>query len=179
MLPRETKLKVKNFNLLLASIVFSLTLLGFVGFQFFYGRDKTAEPQSPISEAVLEREAARLVGKEMEIEAGLGKSGPVLFVYLEKNCLACKTELRMISAMKPSRVTVVGIMQADSGTIDAYRTSNNIEFEVLRDPDGKIAESLGIRYFPTNLFVEDGVVKKASFGSFASDRAFDAFVQND
>lgn len=169
----------KHFNFLLASAVFFVTLLGFVGFQYFNSRNRSVVPDSSTGESNLEVEEARLVGKPIDLAAfSVGLGTPILFVYLEKSCNACKSELRRISAMElPNQVSVIGLMQEDQGTIDAYKKSNGIRFKVFQDLDGKIAEGLSIRYFPTNLLVKDGVIKKASLGSFASDQAFIEFVQ--
>lgn len=171
----------RHLNFLLASAVFFVTLLGFVGFQYFNSQKRTVPLDHSTSELALEDEAARLVGKPIDFASFSAAPGtPILFVYLEKSCNACKSELKRISAMEPTgRAPVIGLMQEDPGTIDAYKKANGIKFKVLQDSDGKIAEKLSIRYYPTNLLVMDAVIKKASFGSFASDQAFIEFVQGE
>ncbi|KXK07398.1 MAG: AhpC/TSA family protein [Acidobacteria bacterium OLB17] len=152
----------RNINFLLAAVVFFVTLVGFVAFQYFNSRNTTLPDGLSTNGPTLDAEAARLVGRHFTFPSvPAERVEPILYVYLEKSCNACKSEIKRISAMEfPNGAPVIGIMQEDLGTIDAYRKSNGIGFKVLQDTEGKVAEELSIRYFPADLLVKDGVMKK-------------------
>lgn len=93
--------------------------------------------------------------------------GEVFLIYAISSCGACKKELQFFSQAetdsKPA-ANVVAVMFEDREVVTDYIKQNNIKIPVLIDKDGKLLQQLNLQYFPANLKLKNGEIKKASFG---------------
>lgn len=96
------------------------------------------------------------------------KQGNVFLVYLISGCDACEKQLRIISdlgSQSGAHNQVFGVMFEDRETVSNYIKKHNISFPILLDEDRKLLNDLNLKYFPANLALENGVIKKTSFGA--------------
>lgn len=109
------------------------------------------------------------------IETGSGidfseevRRGDVFLIYLMSGCNACEKQIKVISENKVRlnpRAKVFGIMFEDEATVSDYIKKHNINFPILLDKDRKLLNDLNLKYFPANFQLENGIVKKTSFGA--------------
>lgn len=96
------------------------------------------------------------------------QNGKVLLIFMLTDCGACQIESRIASSSLPSidsRVKIYGVVREEKEKIQKFASSYNANFPILIDKEGKLFEQLKIKCTPTNLIIENGVVKKVLVGS--------------
>lgn len=96
------------------------------------------------------------------------QKGKVLLVFIMTDCAACKSESQIISASLnsiASKAKIYGVVREDKEKVKKFIDTNNINFPILIDNDGALFNKLKIKCTPTNLIIEDGLVKKVLIGS--------------
>lgn len=112
---------------------------------------------------------SNLTNSESDVDDyGETLKGKVLLVFLTTSCKACKKEVKTISqsmSVLDSKIKVYGISIEPKTSIKKYSIDNDLKFPVLIDVGGSLFSKLSVRYFPTKMLVEDGIIKKTWFGS--------------
>ncbi|HEY0428722.1 MAG TPA: TlpA disulfide reductase family protein [Pyrinomonadaceae bacterium] len=99
------------------------------------------------------------------------EKGKTFLIFLSSKCDACKKELGMISDNLPkisNEYKVYGASIEDKSIVTDFVKENNIAFPVLIDSGAEIFRSLQLKYFPTKMIIENGVITKTWFGSSPS-----------
>jgi thiol-disulfide isomerase/thioredoxin len=90
------------------------------------------------------------------------------------NCQPCKREMPALQqawATFGDRVRFVGVNTQDSESITrSFAEDVGVEYELLRDPDGRLVTANGVATFPTTLMVAaDGTVVEQVAGEVTAD----------
>ena len=88
---------------------------------------------------------------------------PLVINYWFSTCAPCKEELPAfgaVSAEYAGKVRFVGVNPQDSAeTNQSFARDRGVQYELLRDPDGAYASTLGVSTAPFTLFVAaDGTI---------------------
>jgi peroxiredoxin len=160
-------LKRANINILLAAIVFAITIFSFV----YFVMTQNDENRLLIKEAKLLENKKFPAVPLLEIETNQDVSdeilnGEIMIVFILSTCEACKKELETISQIQgKNHPKIFGIMFEDAEVVKNFIQKHQIKFPILMDKDKKSLESLNLKYFPTNLKLKNGIIEKAFFGS--------------
>lgn len=89
-----------------------------------------------------------------------------LVVYLTSGCKACSDELSLLSEVHVNspELKIFGAMAEDETDIKDYVRDNDIKFPVIHDPNLGMLRDLKLEFFPTNLVIEDGTIRRAYLG---------------
>ncbi len=94
--------------------------------------------------------------------------GKTFLIFLSSKCDACKKELGIIADTLPEiskNFKVYGISIEDKEVVSNFVKSSHIEFPVLIDSGAEIFRKLELRYFPTKMVIENGIITKTWVGS--------------
>jgi peroxiredoxin len=148
---------LKNFNLPLVAVVFCAAVIAVIVFTM-------SRPQR--------RDELTAAAKRLEkktLPAGI--SGQIneknfFVVYLTSGCRACSDELNLLSELYVNSpgLKIFGIMSEDESVVKNYVRDNNIKFPVIRDRNLDMLRDLKLEFFPTNLMIENGIIKRAYIG---------------
>ena len=99
---------------------------------------------------------------------------PMLVNFWFSNCQPCKREMPALQrawATFGDRVRFVGVNTQDSESITrSFAEDVGVEYELLRDPDGRLVTANGVATFPTTLMVAaDGTVVEQVAGEVTAD----------
>jgi peroxiredoxin len=143
----------------------------------------------PSEDKTLINEANKFIGKDFPQTHSLdiatkklyfdeiGKDKTITLIYLDKNCEVCKAEVKTIAENNLPTNNIFGVMNEDESVIKSYIKEHNINFPVFQDVNGKFLTSLENLYFPMNLKIKNGVIKKVLFG-FPQDKVkFEEFIK--
>jgi peroxiredoxin len=88
---------------------------------------------------------------------------PLVINYWFSNCAPCKEELpafAAVSAEFDGQVRFVGVNPSDSPEVnESFARERGVQYDLLRDPDGAYASTLGVSTAPFTLFVAaDGTI---------------------
>ncbi len=88
---------------------------------------------------------------------------PLVLNYWFSNCAPCKEELPAFAAVAAEfdgRVRFVGVNPSDSAEVnESFAREHGVQYDLLRDPDGAYAATLGVSTAPFTLFVAaDGTI---------------------
>jgi len=101
-------------------------------------------------------------GKPWTLEDRLGKHNIVLYFYPKDNTPGCTTEAcgmrDQMSDLKKKDTEVVGVSFDSAESHQQFRKQHNLNFTLLTDPDGKIADLYGARRSP-----EAKIARRVSF----------------
>lgn len=100
-------------------------------------------------------------------------------IYLVSGCDACRKLLPLAEKVRQepdSRIQVVGIMADSDDNISRFVEEHKIGFPILRDSDAAFMRSMNLRYFPTSLLVNDGIISKAFLGMPRDDDVLRNFL---
>ena len=92
----------------------------------------------------------------------------VMLIFMMTDCGACQFESPIVSKALPligPKVKVYGVVREEKDKIQNFVKNYNVNFPILIDKDGKMFEQLKIKCTPTNLVLENGIVKKVLIGS--------------
>lgn len=133
------------------------------------GTPKAGEAFPDLSKANLEGTLPELAGKVVVVDFWASWCGP------------CKKALPVLADLSkeygPKGVVFVAIsLDEDKSDMEAYLKKNPLPFPVLRDPKGKLAESLNIQGIPVSFVLgPDGKVA-ASHDGFEGDKTRAKYV---
>ena len=94
--------------------------------------------------------------------------GKALLIYIKTSCKGCQTEAEILSKsslLKGSGVKVYAIADENGESVRNFSEKYHFNFPVFRDINGNFREKLKIRYFPTNLILNNGKIEKRWIGS--------------
>lgn len=100
------------------------------------------------------------------------RRGRYLLVFMTAGCSPCVEEAGSISRLLQSGSSplhVVGVGVENAGRVADFVRENDIKFPVILDKNAELREALDVRIFPSKYLVEDGVVKKAWYGTAADE----------
>jgi thiol-disulfide isomerase/thioredoxin len=99
---------------------------------------------------------------------------PMLVNFWFSNCQPCKREMPALQdawTIFGDRVRFIGVNTQDSESITrSFAEEMGVEYELLRDPDGRLVTANGVATFPTTLIVTaDGTVVEQIAGEVTAD----------
>lgn len=147
---------LKNFNLPLVAIVFFVSIVA--GLVFSVSRTKSID--MPAATRRLEKRRLPLgVLRQINEEN-------FFLVYLTSGCGACSDELALLSELSVNSpgLKIFGVMGEDEAVVKKYMRDNNIRFPVISDRNLDMLRDLELEFFPTNLAIENGIIKRAYLG---------------
>lgn len=103
-----------------------------------------------------------------------------LVVYLTSTCDSCSAEVDLLSDVRAGSpgLRIVGVMAEDESQIKNYVQDRNIKFPIIADRNLAMLRELRLEYFPTNLKIEKGVIKRAYLGVPDSKEKMLTFIAN-
>lgn len=85
----------------------------------------------------------------------LKENKPLLVYFWATWCPVCKAEASNIQAIsKKFKVLTIAVKSGSDGDINDYMKSNGLDFEVLNDTEGYIAQKYGVHVFPTTIIYD-------------------------
>lgn len=161
----------KNISVRLVGVVVVLSLVSYGVFIKFI----KADPLLKEAEAYREKRIPNVPLKNLATSTDYSSevmNGKVLLVYSISTCAACKKELQSLSRssedMDPD-TRIFGVMFEDENVVKNYVEQNDIKIPILLDKDGRLFQELELKYFPSNLMLNNGKIQKAFFG-FPKDK---------
>jgi thiol-disulfide isomerase/thioredoxin len=147
-----------------------VSLLAAVSLIFAFNK-KPAE-DSPLSKAKLLSEKPLPNTTLIEVSSGKNffdevRKGKTLLVYMVAGCDPCKKEIALVNELGKdffSETKVYGVMSEDIDIVKVYIKKNNITIPILIDQKGDLFKAMDLKYIPTNLSLENGIIKKTIFG---------------
>ena len=114
-----------------------------------------------------------MAGNELDT-ATLSDGRPMLINFWFSNCQPCKREMPALQqawASYGDKVRFIGVNTQDSELITrSFASDVGVEYELVRDPDGRFVTANGIATFPTTLFVRaDGTIVEQVAGEISID----------
>ena len=148
---------LKHFNLPLVLVVFFIGIIATVAFTVSRPR---RNGELLVEEKRLEKRKLPASVLDQVNEKNF------LVVYLTSGCKACSDELGLLSDAHATStgLKIFGIMSEDETVIENYVRDNNIKFPIIRDRHLDVLRGLKLEFFPTNLVIEDGTIKRAYVG---------------
>jgi thiol-disulfide isomerase/thioredoxin len=112
-----------------------------------------AEGPAPVLEAEL------LDGSRISLEQYEGK--PVLVYFWASWCGICKLEQGAInSVQKDWPVITVAMQSGNASDIELYLNEHQLDWTVIPDPDGSLAQRYGVRGVPSSFILnKEGVIR--------------------
>lgn len=109
-------------------------------------------------------EAAQVDGSHISLEQFQGR--PVLVYFWASWCTICKLEQGAINAIKKDwPVITIAMQSGDAKDIDQYLKENGLDWPVIADPDGSLAQRYGVRGVPSSFILDkDGVIHSRESG---------------
>lgn len=109
-----------------------------------------------------------LNGNDVDV-ATLLDGRPLVINFWFANCQPCKREMPALQtawAAYGDRVRFVGVNTQDSESVTrSFAEDVGVEYDLLRDPDGRLVTANGVATFPTTLFIAaDGTVTRQIAG---------------
>jgi len=113
-----------------------------------------------------------LDGNKISLEDYYGK--PLIINFWATWCRPCEKEMPLLNetAINASNyLNVIGInVEEDRNTVLKFTENHLIDFPVLLDPDGKIADQFVVNGFPTTFFIDgNGVLRAIRVGELDQD----------
>jgi thiol-disulfide isomerase/thioredoxin len=114
-----------------------------------------------------------MAGNELDTST-LSDGRPMLINFWFSNCQPCKREMPALQqawASYGDTVRFIGVNTQDSESITrSFASDVGVEYELVRDPDGRFVTANGIATFPTTLFVRaDGTIVEQVAGEISVD----------
>ncbi len=136
---------MKKFSLPWRSMLLQgmLLLLVLVAVQWYQTRNTATGPAPALDGVTLQGQVASLAATQ-----------PTLVHFWATWCPVCRFELDTIDALaKEYPVITVAMEDTSSREILAYMQAQQVDFPVLHDPDGELADAYGVRAVPTSFIV--------------------------
>ena len=138
-------------------IQLAIVLAIFFGVRAYMKRDLVKGRFHPV-------QATTLTGKAVTL-GGAG-DGPTMLHVWASWCGVCKAvEGSVQDVSKDARVITVAVQSGSADDVRSYMKKKGLDFEVVNDPQGRIAYRLGVHAFPTTFFLsEAGDIRSADVG---------------
>lgn len=99
-----------------------------------------------------------LQGKDVSLSANL-KKGPVLLVFWTTWCPYCVQEIPEVIALQNKYASkglkILGVnIQESMGKVSSVADSKGVNYEVVLDADGTVAQSYGVRGIPASALID-------------------------
>lgn len=103
-------------------------------------------------------EAVLLDGRDVSLEQYQGK--PLLIYFWASWCAICKLEQGSINAIKKDwPVITIAMQSGNAEDIERYLKENDLQWPVIADPDGRLAQHYGVHGVPSSFILDkDGVI---------------------
>lgn len=143
--------RVKNF-LRFRAVKFilhvALVLLVYTSFKVYTQRNLIQGPAPQL-------DGASLKSRPFNIRSFAGQ--PVLLHFWATWCPVCKLEQDNISSLSRNHAVVtVALNSGSRSEVSRYLEEHHLDFPVLVDEDGRIAERYGVQGVPTSFFIDAG-----------------------
>lgn len=161
----------KNISVRLVGVVFIISLVSYGVFIKFIKADPLLKEAEAFREKRIPNVPLQNFATSTDFSSEVLK-GKVLLVYSISSCAACKKELQSLSrsmADMDPETRIFGVMFEDEKVVKNYVEQNDIKVPILLDKDGRLFQELELKYFPSNLTLNNGQIKKAFFG-FPKDK---------
>ena len=134
-------------------------VVGFVllGVRACQGRT-LAEGRAPVLEGTTLR------GEAVSLARMSGE--PAMVHFWATWCGVCQASEHNIQSLAEDRnVLTVATRSGSPAQVQRYMREHGVDFEVIQDPDGRLASRFGVRAFPTSFFVDpDGSIRASEVG---------------
>lgn len=129
-----------------------------LGVRACQGRTLAAGPAPHLQGVTLQGDSVSL--------GGVGGDEPVMVHFWATWCGVCRaSEGNVQSLSRDHRVITVATRSGSSGDVSRYMAQHGVDFDVLQDPSGQLAQRFGVRAFPTSFFIDpDGTIRSAEVG---------------
>lgn len=163
----------KTIIVILSANIIILTSL----FIWFYSKSKDAENSNGICNSeLLSKTLINKVLPKYEFIDPDGNNqyenmikGKVLLVMLKSDCPACQKEITLLSehfTEISNQIRIIGITMENEDQTKSFIKKNNIQFPIIIDKNGDMMLKARVACTPTNFIVENGIIKKITFGKF-------------
>jgi thiol-disulfide isomerase/thioredoxin len=104
-------------------------------------------------------DAALLDGSPVQLEQYQGR--PVLLYFWASWCGICKLEQGVINSIKKDwPVITIAMQSGQPADIQAYLDEHQLDWRVVPDPEGRLAQRYGVRGVPASFILdENGVIR--------------------
>lgn len=105
-----------------------------------------------------------LAGSHLDI-AAMSMERPVILYYWASWCGVCPLVSGTVDGFSDSEQVVTVALQSGNNTqVKQYLQNKGYGFEVVNDPSGALARSLGVSATPTLLFIYQGEIRSSTTG---------------
>jgi peroxiredoxin len=92
-------------------------------------------------------------GETTSLAAYIGKK-PVLLVFWASWCTDCQAEIPLLKKLNSDRFKVIAVNEGESAwKTKRFVSTNNIEYQVVLDPDGSIAKAFQVPGVPAVVII--------------------------
>lgn len=149
--------KLKQVHGLKTSLELLLILLLFLAIRAYMQRDLISGPVPKVETTLLD-------GRKINLAAVHEK--PVLLHFWASWCSICKLSQENIARLnRDYRVITVAMESGPKSEVAAYLKSNGLDFPVIVDQSGDLAEKFGVNAVPTSfVLAPDGLIRFTESG---------------
>jgi thiol-disulfide isomerase/thioredoxin len=157
-------------------IIISITLgiiLPCFFYLFFIYKDsppKTSLPKFEIQNVALPSSQLFEIREDKDVTQQI-LNGNSFLIFLKVGCEACKKDVETINKIVKkanTKIKFYGVTVEDKESI-FNSFGNNVSFPLLFDRNSLLFKELQIRYFPTKLLINNGIIVKSWIGNFENE----------
>jgi len=148
----------------------ALSLLAFLAFHpTVHAEPKVGDAFPPLKDAKLEGTLPDLQGKVVVVDFWASWCGP---------CRAAFPALKEIAAKFKDQVVVVGVsLDEDKADMDEFVRKMTPDFPIVRDPEGKLAETLDVQGIPSTFILDAKGRVAAVHSGYEGDKTKKEYVE--
>lgn len=172
----KIKINIKKILLIIPCLIGVVT--SFLIFTFFLeslltGTNATNAPSDfvEINNEIFPRVKLNNLTTDIDLFEEMMK-GKVLLMFFLSDCSACKRETEFINktySTLPSDFKIYGISFEDKEKLLDFVKTNQVKFPILQSGIEPF-KRFQVKYFPTNFYIEDGIIKKSWVGAFKDEQ---------